>query len=144
MATITEPHLAPPSRYRGRVGIAILLIALALGPLAWLAQLLVVYAIASHACYPDGAPLLAAARAGFQWVLLAINLAGIVLAAIAGLISFRNYRAARHVPDRSEIATRIEGRAEFFAGWGGLAGFGFFVAALFDLIALIAVPPCLG
>lgn len=144
MATLSEPHLPPPSRYRSRVGITILLVALALGPLAWIAQLLIVYAIASHACYPDGAPLLDGARVGFWWVLLVANLAGVGLAVIAGFTSLRNYRVAQGVHDRSEIAIRVEGRAEFLAGWGGVAGFGFFVAAIFDLIALIAVPPCLG
>ncbi|HXE16083.1 MAG TPA: hypothetical protein VN632_02560 [Stellaceae bacterium] len=144
MATISEPHLPPPSRYRSRVGMTILLAALALGPLAWIAQLLVVYAVASHACYPDGAPLLDGARVGFWWVLLLINLVGIVFAAAAGVASLRNYRLAKAVSGRVEIAMRVEGRAKFLAGWGGLAGFGFFVAAIFDLIALIAVPPCLG
>lgn len=144
MATLNEPKLPPPSRYRSRVGITILLVALALGPLAWIAQLVVVYAVTSHACYPDGAPLLDGARVGFWWVLLLINLAGVALAAIAGTTSMRNYRLAQRAPDRSEIATRVEGRAQFLAGWGGIAGFGFFVAAIFDLVALIAVPPCLG
>jgi hypothetical protein len=147
MATLGDTALPPPRRhYRGRVGLVLLLAALALGPLAWIAQLLVNYSVASHACYPDGAPLLDGARVGFWWVLLLVNLIGVALAAIAGFTSWRNYRVAQIDPtrERSELIVRVEGRDAFLAGRGGLAGLGFFAGAIFDLIALLAVPPCLG
>jgi len=148
MATVTETSSAPPApRYRGQVGKTVLLVALALGPLAWIGQLIVAYAVASHACYPDGAPLLGNARIGFWWVLLAINLVGVALAAVGGLTSLRNHRIAQAAwarDRRTEIRSRVEGRTDFLAGWGGLSGLVFFVGALFDLIALLAVPPCLG
>jgi hypothetical protein len=147
MASISETSLPSPRRYyRGRVGRGLLLVALALGPLAWIAQLLVDYSVASHACYPDGAPLLDGARVGFWWVLLLINLIGVALATIAGFTSLRNYRVARIDTPRelNELLVRVEGRSAFLAGWGGLAGLGFFGGAIFDLIALLVVPPCLG
>ncbi|HEX4113119.1 MAG TPA: hypothetical protein VH020_11335 [Stellaceae bacterium] len=147
MATVSETSLPPPRHhYRGRVGLVLLLVALALGPVAWIAQLLVDYSVASHACYPDGAPLLDGARVGFWWVLLLVNLIGIVLAMLAGFASWRNYRVAQGdaARERSELFIRVEGRSAFLAGWGGLAGLGFFGGAIFDLIALLAVPPCLG
>jgi hypothetical protein len=146
MATLGEITLPPPRRYdRGRVGRVLLLGALAVGPLAWIAQLLIDYSVASHACYPDGAPLLDGARVGFWWVLLVINLIGVALAVVGGFASLRNYRVARvDAPEPSEIQVRVAGRSQFLAGWGGLAGLGFFAGAIFDLIALIAVPPCLG
>src|SRR5579863_5159713 len=146
MAIITETSARPAPRYRSRVGMAVLLVALALGPLAWIGQLVVVYSVASHACYPDGAPLLDQARAGLWWALLAINLVGAALAASAGAASLRNYRVAQAASasnNRTEIRARVEGRAEFLAGWGGIGGLVFFVAALFDLLALLIVPPCL-
>lgn len=147
MANITETSAPPVRRYRSQVGMTVLLAALAIGPLAWIGQLVVAYAVASHACFPDGAPLLHVARAGLWWALLIINIAGIVLAAAGGFTSLRNYRTAQAAvatDDRSEIRVRVEGRTEFLAGWGGICGFVFFVAAIFDLIALVVVPPCLG
>lgn len=147
MANITETSAPPAHRYRSQVGMAILLLALAVGPLAWIGQLVVAYAVASHACYPDGAPLLDVARANLWWLLLIVNLVGVALAALAGFTSLRNYRVAQAASNgnrRTEIRLRVEGRAEFLAGWGGICGLVFFVAALFDLIALLVVPPCLG
>jgi hypothetical protein len=147
MANITETSAPPAHRYRSQVGMAVLLVALALGPLAWIGQLFVAYCVASHACFPDGAPLLDVARAGLWWALLIINLVGVALAATAGLASLRNYRVAQAAATGArptEIRLRVEGRAEFLAGWGGICGFIFFIGALFDLIALLIVPPCLG
>jgi len=151
MAALDQPPISTPPRYRSRVGLTILLVALALGPIAWIAQLLIVYAVASHACFPDGAPLLLGARVGFWWVLLLINLIGIGLAVIAGLASMRNYRVSQAASfgERGdtrgwELRDRIEGRTQFLAGWGGLCGLMFFIGAIADLVALIVVPPCLG
>jgi hypothetical protein len=109
-------------------------------------QLLISYSVATRACYPDGSPLLDRAVTGFWWALLIVNLAGIVLALVAAAASYRNYRVARIGSSREvgELRARVEGRAQFLAGWGGMAGLGFFAGGILDTIALLVVPPCLG
>ena len=143
--TAADPALPTPARRdSGRVGLALLLAALALGPVAWIAQLLVTYGIASHACYPDGSPAIAYAIDGLWSVLLAANLVAVALTVAAALGSYRNYRAAGSATGRDEARARVAGRTQFLAAWGGMAGLGFLAGALVDLVALLVVPPCLG
>jgi hypothetical protein len=148
MANVSNatPPVLPP-RYRGRVGINILLVTLALGPAIWFVQLIINYCLVAHACYPDSAPLLRHAIDGLWWLILAINLIGVALALFAAFTSWRNFRVARGarpLDPLSDIYFRFEARAAFLAGWGGIVGLGFFSAAIGDLIALLVVPPCLG
>ncbi len=106
-------------------------------------RLVVNFAIDSYFCFPS--ELRRDVLPGSAWpTLLGLDLLGIVIAAFAALISYRNWRLTR---DELEVPTAPlielgEGRTRFLSLWGLLIGFGFTVAIAFDLVGLWIVPVC--
>jgi len=132
------------SRYRGDIGLALLFFGLVAAPIAWAAQLIVIFAIASHACFPAGKPGLYPGSDAVWLTLLVVNLIAIAVALVAAGASYRNWRVADANESRAqdEIRFRVAARSRFLAGWGALAGLGFFAAAILNTIALFLVPSC--
>jgi uncharacterized membrane protein len=126
----------------GRGRIALLLAGLAAGPAAWSLQLVVGYAIASHACYPHDAPFRRSPPPGWGdegAVLLALNLACLALA-VAGF-----FAAASQSPrvDREQAkADAVIGRTRFLARCGMLACAGFGGAILVGTLTIAMTPAC--
>jgi hypothetical protein len=141
-----SPH-EHPAPHRDRVRVLELLGGLAAGPAAWVAQLVVGYGLSSYACYPSDQPYLRAPPPGWRGerpVLLAINLACLVVA-LAGLwLAHRNWRATRHEkPGGGHVLLATgEGRTRFLAGCGMLTAAGFALAILFDTAAVLGAPTC--
>lgn len=119
--------------------------AVAGGPLAWTCQLLINYAFASLACFPNDQPLQAPTFVGERALLLVVNLVAVAVAAL-GLI------AAATILQRLRLSLRVGeeplgprlGRAHFFAVCGVMTGGAFLAASLFDTVPLILVPACSG
>lgn len=111
-----------------------LLVAVALGPAAWITQLAVGYGLSSYACFPRDAPQESTPPPGWSGetgLLLIINLACLVislasLTLIAGLL--------RSAPPKT--------RTHFLAVCGLYAGVGFAIAILFDTWPILGVPAC--
>jgi uncharacterized membrane protein YeiB len=146
---MSAEHSMPtrPRRYRSRVGVTLLFFGLIAGPFAWYAQLLVTYSLASHSCFPAAAPLASSESIHPAWIaILVVNLVAIALSLAAAVSSYANCRVARDglAGGTAENVQRIEGRARFLASWGGAAALCFCGATIFDTIALLAVPSCLG
>ena len=129
-----------------RVRLAALGFGLCGGPLAWIIQLNVNYALVSHACFPAVAPRV--------WPL-------------SGWEAFEHRHAGdqcRRSRDRFGSSGRVlvgmacdtgrasrrlgacvgEGRSHFLAACGLMAAAGFFVATVFNTATLIWVPQCTG
>jgi hypothetical protein len=146
-----EPHPAvrgqPPSR-GDRVGLGSLLFAVFGAPIAWFIQLNVNYALDSHPCFPHDTPRsdLLPGWEGVGIALLVINVAGILVAVAAAVVSLRVWRATSkdHPPVDNEFLPPAVGRTRFLAICGTLTGFGFMGATIFDLVALLVVPTCPG
>ncbi len=112
--------------------------------IAWLVQLTANYALEAQRCYPDGMPLKASqATGGFSWIMLAINLAALVLTAAAGAVAYNLWRRTRRGVE-GKAAESSHDRTRFIAMIGYLAGIGFVGATAFDLIAFLVVPRCFG
>jgi len=114
---------------------SLMLFCLAGGPVAWSVQLLVNYALASHACYPYDVPS-AHVLPGWHWVwplVLVLNLIAVAVALAAGFLSLRTWRAS---PGASA--------ARFLSLCGIMSGFGFLAAIIFDTVVVFAVPTCAG
>ncbi|HLH47895.1 MAG TPA: hypothetical protein VKV96_01030 [Roseiarcus sp.] len=116
-------------------------------PLAWSLQLLTDFALASHACFPQGTT-----RASFLpgwegiWtVLLIINLVCLA-ASIAGLIgAFYSWRRLPPRPapnEHDDLLGPGEGRLRVFAASGFLISFLFTIAILFNTSSLSALSTC--
>jgi hypothetical protein len=138
--TIHTTRHGPPPR---QVGAAVLLLALAAGPLAWGLHLVLNYGFASQACFPGLTPRADAAGLDWLWTLLiAIDLIGMAGCALAVLLSWRNWREApRHLPVDKEIETGA-GRSRFLASWGMLTSGLFALAIVFDFLGLWVLPLC--
>jgi hypothetical protein len=121
------------------------LFGVAAGPLGWMVQLNVGYALTSYPCNPGGhaAP---AMLGGWGWTRaasLGVNLAAVLVAIAAGLVSLGIWRAARggdteHGPDPALSRTR------FLAVCGVLTSFGFLAAIAFDTVMILGAPACRG
>jgi hypothetical protein len=137
----------PPSR-EDPVGLGTLFFAVFGPPIAWFIQLNVNYALDSHRCFPHDAPRsdLLPGWEGVGTALLTINIAAILVALAAAVVSLRVWRATSkdHPPIDYEFLPPPVGRTRFLAICGTLTGFGFTAATIFNLAALLVVPTCPG
>jgi hypothetical protein len=149
-AITAEVHPAPR---RDKAGLVLLFFGLAAGPIVWSIHLVANYALASHSCFPDGAPrFLAPSGIGRVWLtLVAIDGLAMLVTAIAALISYRNWRTTRRETSEhaspaaghaNELVEIGEGRTRFLALWGMLTSAGFILTILFDLVGLFVLPLC--
>jgi hypothetical protein len=134
-----------PAPRRGRVSDALLFTALVAAPLAWAAQLLLDYALASHACFPTDAPRagLPATSAVHAW-LLGVNLVALALASAATATSLVIWRRTQGEAGggHAHLVDAGQGRTRFFAIWGVWSGVWFIIQILFQTIAAVGVPGC--
>lgn len=136
--------LAPPAPQR--ISMATAFAALLAAPLAWSAQLLVDYGLASHACFPRETPRQFFMR-GWEWVgsaIIAINLACLAIAIAAAVVSFFIWRRTQEEAalGRDSALDIGLGRVRFFAIWGVWSGLWFALQILFATVAVFWVPPC--
>lgn len=135
---------AHPAPHRERIGLAALVWPVLAPPLAWSLHLVVNFAFATEACYPDGAPL-TAPRFDWLWsLLIAVDLAGMAISLAAAIAAYRNWSLSAR--ERAEAGTALmeagEGRTRFLAIWGVLIGTGFLIAIVFDFVGLWVLPIC--
>lgn len=136
-----------PAPQRGRVGVVVLLAALASGPSAWVIQLLAGYGVASLACFPHDAPAMRAPPPGWSGepaLLLALNLACLVLCLGGTVVAFRHWRRTQgEKPGDAHVAMDVgEGRTRFLAACGVMTGLIFAAAILFDTAPILGTPSC--
>jgi len=127
----------PPANTRYPVG-AGLVFAVFGAPAAWLAQLIVGYALASHACYPLDVPLVAPVWGGLWWVLIGIDLAAVLVAG-AALLSAMRWRRVYRDADPRDLAAQ---RNRFIANWSLLVSALFSIAVVFTIVMLFIEPVC--
>lgn len=145
----SETTLGPnahPSPHRGRVGAIAMIFGSSGAPLAWATHLIAGYALASTICFP-GEALRQQPWASIRWawsLLIAIDLIAMVIAVLAALTAYHNWRLShREATGYSQGLVEIgEGRTSFLSLWGILTSIGFFVAVAFDFIGLWIVPLC--
>jgi hypothetical protein len=115
---------------------------------AWSVQLLIDYGLAAHNCFPTTTPVMSATVPG-GWVyplLAALNIVAMMLAILSTLAARTIWNRTKDEHDGSphHLLTAGEGRTRFLAMCGQLAGLGFLVAIIFDMVAIYMVPRCFG
>jgi hypothetical protein len=136
--------IAHPAPHRDRAALAELAFALAAAPLAWGAQLVIGYGVASHVCFAESAPRAASLSWAGAVPLLVVELIAIVVATVSAAVAYRLWRATR---EEASGGTRAmveagRGRTRFLALWGLMTSLGFLGAIVFSLIGLLVVPLC--
>jgi hypothetical protein len=127
-ARAARPHGAPVRR-------SALWFGLFGAPAAWSAQELVAYGVVAHGCYPSWQPLLSAARPTVVVIDLLVSLGMLLLAALAGLASFRSWSLTRNEGGP-------ESRAHFMALSGIILSLLFLFSIVMNTILLFIEPAC--
>lgn len=135
MPVITPSN--PPAYTRIPVGAGLVFAAFG-APTAWLIQLIVGYALASHACYPLSVPLVAPVWGGLWWILIGVDLAAVLVAG-AALLSALRFRRAYRDADPRDLALQ---RNRFIANWSLLVSALFSIAVVFTIVMLFIAPVC--
>jgi hypothetical protein len=135
-----------PSPHRERVGLISLFYGLFIAPIVWAGNLLITYALATHACYPGSDPLAKVAPGfGFAWpLILALFLVTLVLCASGFAVSLRNWRASGTESEGHvyHLLDAGEGRTRYLSIIGMAYGVLFFALTLVGVIILAIVPLC--
>lgn len=143
---VARAHDVGAAQPAGRPALSLMLLALAGGPVAWNAQLLANYALASYPCFPGPTPR-THPLPGWEreWVvLLLINLAAIAVTVACVLIGAYGWRwIARCRADGQADAHGVPATRALALG-AILFGTVFFGATVFTLIAMALAPPCWG
>jgi hypothetical protein len=137
-----------PAPHRDRVSGLELGFAVAGGPIAWFLQFTVGYALASWPCFP-GDHRMQVPMVGYAWsfpAMVAVMLAGVVIALLAFWVSWRAFQRTRDEGggDHRHLLETGAGRTRFLALWGVLLGSGFAVASLVTGVAFVFLPRCAG
>jgi hypothetical protein len=144
-----SPETSPkgPKDVPDPVPAAWLILAVSSGPAAWIAQLTVCYGVAAYACFSGDGPRPGAGPQAPGWefgLLLAVNLACLVIAVAGALLSASNLRRAEQAAPGgpASLPAITRGRTRFIATCGVLAGFGAALAILFDAPQVFMTPAC--
>ncbi len=135
-----------PAPHRGRAEGSALAFGLAAAPLAWFAQLVIGYGIASHVCFPADNPVtgLPPDLEAIWWLLFAVLVAAAGFALAGAVTAYASWRATREeaAGEAHHMIEAGEGRTRFLALCGLMTSLGFLGAIVFSLVGLFTVPLC--
>lgn len=131
-----EPSLEPSGRASTmRIGVGLFG-----APVAWIAQLFLSEPLAAHACYPYQTPLPAPIWEGLPAILAAISIVCLAVALLSGFVAWTLWRQSEPKPvgeGRGGIGTN-----RFLVKLSAMSSFIFIVAIIFNICAVLLVPPC--
>jgi hypothetical protein len=141
--TVDPIGAAPETR---SVRFVTLLFGACAAPIFWTGQLMLAYGVTAHVCYPGDHPQSLAAAGPLFAALMTFDAVALIGCVAGGLVSWRSWRRsmAGKAPGSSHVLHTGEGRDRFLAMWGLMSSLWFFAAILFNVIASVTVPPCLG
>jgi hypothetical protein len=147
MAKIIQANVERSAPRKTTKAVAVQLFAVFGAPAAWSLQLIVNFALAAEACFPNDTPL-AQPDPKLAWdrpALIAINLLALAMASLAAFAAVRLWRRSKQgLTSNEDPMATAQGRSHFMAACGLLTGFGFIAAILFNTVAAVGVPQCSG
>lgn len=133
-----DPAIAAPASDHSPASRAWLWLGLLGAPAAWVAQLLLSEPFAAYACYPYLVPLSAPIIEGLPVILTAIGMACFTLALLSGFAAWIAWKRF----EQGKTIKAGQDRNRFLAKIGILSSFIFIVAVIFNIFAVLLVPPC--
>jgi len=139
-----DPSLEAPAPRRGRVSMIRIVVGLFGAPAAWIAQFSLSEPLAAHACYPYQEPLSAPIWEGFPVILAAISITCFAAALLSGFVAWTLWLQSERglVGEGGSVIEAREGRIRFLGKLSLMSSFIFIVAIIFNICALLLVPPC--
>jgi hypothetical protein len=135
-----------PGKHRARVSLTALFFGLFVAPIVWAGNLMVTFALATHACFPGHEPLPQVIEGfGFAWPLILVTyLLTLALCAAGFVVSLRNWRISGeeshgHHHHLIEVG---EGRTRYLGIIGMAFSVLFFVVTVAGAVILAIVPLC--
>ncbi|HET8551630.1 MAG TPA: hypothetical protein VFM97_04060 [Gammaproteobacteria bacterium] len=107
-------------------------------PAAWSLQLLIQYALASHACYPNNVPLSAPLWSFTWWMLIGIELIALIAAGLGMFFSLSKWMEYRFI-DATQTGLR---RNQYLSRWALLTTSLFSIAIIFTIVMIFIEPIC--
>lgn len=133
-----DPSIVSTVYHRSRMSMVLLWLGLFGAPSAWTVQLLLSEPLASYACYPYRTPLPAPIWNGLTAVLSTISGACLAVALLSGIAAWISWRQFV----KGSLAMADEDRNRFLAKLSMVSSFIFIVAIVFNICAVLLVPPC--
>ncbi|HET6632935.1 MAG TPA: hypothetical protein VFG73_09555 [Rhodanobacteraceae bacterium] len=107
-------------------------------PTIWAAQMVVGYILARQACFATDLPLMRLNWAGVWWLMAAVDLVAVTIAAFACLVAVQQWALHRAV----EAKAVSERRNQLLSGWAVFTSAAFTAAIVFTLGMLFVRPVC--
>lgn len=133
-----DPSIEAPVPGRSRVNRMWLWLGLFGAPAAWAAQILLSEPFAAYACYPYETPLFAPIFEQLPVILAAISIACFAVALLSGFAAWMSWQQS----GKNRALNSGENRNRFLAKLSALSSFIFIVAIIFNICAVLLVPPC--
>ena len=132
-----------PSPGRHQVSLTALWFGLLAAPAVWSLQLLLLYPVVAHACFPRDRPLSVPLLSTDPIVLL-VSVTALAVAATAGLVALRSWRSTRaeHVSGEVHLLETGEGRSRFMALSGMLLSGLFLFGIVLNVLPFFLLGPC--
>jgi MFS family permease len=139
-----ETHPAPK---RGEVRPSLVLAGIVAAPLAWIIQICICEALASHACFPKEHPLSAPEITSLLRLVAAVSAGAFVIGSLGFVAAWTSWRTARkeHTDTGERDATGLSERGRrmhFLALVGVLGSSVFLLGLLLTAMAAFVVSPC--
>lgn len=110
-------------------------------PAAWFFQLIINYALASRACYPNSEPLAQPIIGFLWWVLIGVDCVAIIVAVLAGYLAVSHWRRRRNGESGRPLIVG-ERRNQFLANWAMATSALFLTTLIFSIVLLFILPIC--
>lgn len=133
-----------PAPRAGTVPISRLWLGIFGGPAAWAAQTIIDYALVSHFCYPDDAPLAAPSFHAVRGMSVLVSAVMLLVVLLSLVTAYRSWSATRHGHENEhhELLEVGEGRARFMAFAGLLLSLVFLFAVVMNALPLLMRTVC--
>jgi hypothetical protein len=131
-----------PTRQRA-TGAGGLIFGLLAAPIAWAALHMFDYLWIETACKAGLLSGTFAGLTGVAWVVLAATLIALIVSVVAGILSFRRWRALRDSQDTHDVDP-VEARSSFLALSGALVSGLFALLIVMTGVPVLLMAPCLG
>ncbi len=133
-----DPSIEVPVSGRSRMSMMWLWLGLFGAPAAWVAQILLSEPVAAYACYPYQAPLSAPIWKGLPVIMATISIACFAVTLLSGFAAWMSWRQF----EKGRAVKAGEDRNRFLVKLSVLSSFIFIVAVIFNICAVLLVPPC--